>query len=621
MRKIYGVLFVVFAFLGFVGCDNSNRTTMSLITEAITTTTEEIMTTTDNITTTVTTSETIPTTTEIITEPQTTIETFTVSFYDYDGSFIYAVEVEAGTSILETIIPTRPDYTFIGWNISLTNIQYDLSATARYELNKYTVTFLDWDGTVLSSELVEHGSDAVAPTTPHRNGYSFIAWDVDFTQITNDLTVTAVYQIIDYWVSFDLDGGTGVDSFVAHYGDVIDLSDYIPTKTDNYFVVWMKDLMPVDYQYTVIGDVTFTAIWEDVLAYFIYEELSGDIYINDYTGSRAEVVIPDTYDGKDIVRILGHVFANNTSLERVYLGSNIEIIDGQAFSFCVNLEEVIIPENNALTTIGVYAFEECTSLELINLEDCDYLQSIGFFAFYNCDELKHIFIPNTVMIMDGYIFDGCENITVLLEENYVDAMWDLYWDEGITTLIYDTVSFGRTGKLVYYQDATHNIIILSLDVGHKDVDLVIPSTIEDLPVTEIFSYAFYSSNLESVRIPASVIEIGTYAFSESTSLNTVLFETGCLLEIIRYNAFENTGLTLINLEVCTRLDQIESYVFSGCPLTRIVIPSSVTLVDDFAFINNTKLTIYCIAPSQPGGWSTLWKDVTTPVVWGYVEPI
>ncbi len=57
----------------------------------------------------------------------------------------------------------------------------------------YTVTFRDWDGTVLKSEEVPEGGAATAPAQPTRTGYTFAGWDVGFGVITSDLTVTATY--------------------------------------------------------------------------------------------------------------------------------------------------------------------------------------------------------------------------------------------------------------------------------------------------------------------------------------------------------------------------------------------------------------------------------------------
>ncbi len=60
-------------------------------------------------------------------------------------------------------------------------------------VKKYTVTFKDWDGTVLKTETVEDGKGAAAPAEPARNGYTFNGWDKAFSEVTGDLVVTATY--------------------------------------------------------------------------------------------------------------------------------------------------------------------------------------------------------------------------------------------------------------------------------------------------------------------------------------------------------------------------------------------------------------------------------------------
>jgi hypothetical protein len=61
----------------------------------------------------------------------------------------------------------------------------------------YTVTFQDWDGTILKTEQVEQGQSATAPTNPTREGYTFIGWDTDFTNVQSDLLVKALYEAND----------------------------------------------------------------------------------------------------------------------------------------------------------------------------------------------------------------------------------------------------------------------------------------------------------------------------------------------------------------------------------------------------------------------------------------
>ncbi|MBR2723894.1 MAG: InlB B-repeat-containing protein, partial [Ruminococcus sp.] len=75
-----------------------------------------------------------------------------------------------------------------------------VTATYTAEGEEYTVTFLDWDGTVLSTQSVVYSTSAIAPEVPVREGteeysYVFEGWDKDYTYITEDVTITAVYTL------------------------------------------------------------------------------------------------------------------------------------------------------------------------------------------------------------------------------------------------------------------------------------------------------------------------------------------------------------------------------------------------------------------------------------------
>ncbi len=75
----------------------------------------------------------------------------------------------------------------------------------------YTVTFADWDGTVISTVEVEEGCAASAPADPVRAGYRFIGWDGDFSFVTEDITVTAMYEEDFLLGDVNLDGFIRID--------------------------------------------------------------------------------------------------------------------------------------------------------------------------------------------------------------------------------------------------------------------------------------------------------------------------------------------------------------------------------------------------------------------------
>ena len=70
----------------------------------------------------------------------------------------------------------------------------------------HSVTFVDYDGTVLSAQSVAHGSAAIEPTAPEREGYAFIGWDKDFSNVTEDMTVTAQYSANSYSITYTING-------------------------------------------------------------------------------------------------------------------------------------------------------------------------------------------------------------------------------------------------------------------------------------------------------------------------------------------------------------------------------------------------------------------------------
>ena len=119
----------------------------------------------------------------------------TVTFVDWDGTVLKTEQVEEGSSATAPDNPTRDEYVFTGWNIDFNNVINDLTVTAQYaEIQYFTVTFKDWDGTVLKTQTVEEGASATAPNNPARDGYIFTGWDVSFSNVTSDLTVTAQYE-------------------------------------------------------------------------------------------------------------------------------------------------------------------------------------------------------------------------------------------------------------------------------------------------------------------------------------------------------------------------------------------------------------------------------------------
>ncbi|MCH8502368.1 MAG: InlB B-repeat-containing protein, partial [Aliidiomarina sp.] len=130
------------------------------------------------------------------------IQTFSVRFLDWDGSELVTRTVDAGSAAAAPTSPSRMGYTFVGWDVAFDEVYSSFDVTAQYNINTFTVRFLDWDGSVLSTQTVDWNTAATAPASPTRDGHTFTSWDVGFAAVTSNLDVTAQYDINTFTVRF-----------------------------------------------------------------------------------------------------------------------------------------------------------------------------------------------------------------------------------------------------------------------------------------------------------------------------------------------------------------------------------------------------------------------------------
>ncbi len=127
---------------------------------------------------------------------------FTVTFLDYDDTVLKTMLVSPGEDAEPPVDPVREGYTFTGWRPAITNIQANTTVYAQYERNdssesQLTVRFIDYDDTVLYTQRVSYGEDAITPQDPTREGYVFTGWRPAITGITRDLDTYAQYERAD----------------------------------------------------------------------------------------------------------------------------------------------------------------------------------------------------------------------------------------------------------------------------------------------------------------------------------------------------------------------------------------------------------------------------------------
>ncbi|MCL2766997.1 MAG: InlB B-repeat-containing protein, partial [Peptococcaceae bacterium] len=123
------------------------------------------------------------------------IEFFMVTFLDKDGNELTTEKVKSGENATAPLAPYEIGWAFDKWSEDFTYINKNTTIQALYS-RVHTVKFVDWNDTLLKTEIVIHGNNATAPANPTRSGYTFEGWLGAFTNVTEDTTVIAQYHKI-----------------------------------------------------------------------------------------------------------------------------------------------------------------------------------------------------------------------------------------------------------------------------------------------------------------------------------------------------------------------------------------------------------------------------------------
>ena len=129
---------------------------------------------------------------------QWVINRYTITFDTAGGSEITPITQDYDTAITAPADPTREGYTFIGWDkaIPTTMPAENMTVTAQWEINQYTITFDTAGGSEIAPITQDYGTAITAPADPTREGYTFIGWDkaIPTTMPAENMTVTAQWK-------------------------------------------------------------------------------------------------------------------------------------------------------------------------------------------------------------------------------------------------------------------------------------------------------------------------------------------------------------------------------------------------------------------------------------------
>lgn len=168
-----------------------------------------------------------------------TINKYTVTFMDGEKVLATFTNVTHGDTVTAPEVPKKDGKTFSKWDTDFSKVTSDLTINAVYDVDTFTVTFKDGEK-VLETQTVEYEAAATAPDTARLSppeGMHFAKWDKDFSKVTEDIEVSAVYEINFYTVIFK-NGETTLKIEKVKHGDSATPPNNPPDTPTAKFVGW-----------------------------------------------------------------------------------------------------------------------------------------------------------------------------------------------------------------------------------------------------------------------------------------------------------------------------------------------------------------------------------------------
>lgn len=307
----------------------------------------------------------------------------------------------------------------------------------------FRVFFFDFDGEILKIEWVNSGGNATAPTTPTHEYLTFYGWNVDFTNVTEDLFVGAIYNTTggETRIKVRMSTNTGLqptiylnksttDTLTINWGD----GNYQTSTTNGNFTIAKTAA------YAAQGDywITITCAGE-------YKLGQGTNGASIFGTTNYQYAITHIYMGQNITKLNSYMCSTCRSLCYMSIGSYINGIGGtggQLFNFCANLKGVNLP--SSLTSILVTGtLANCYSLRVVTYNS---LSAIAGSTFINSYALYYFKTPNIAFV-------GSEYSGLISKKSY-------YFGSNITNIPASQFSFNY-GALEYVFAKSDTIVTLA----------------------------------------------------------------------------------------------------------------------------------------------------------------
>lgn len=589
---------------------------------------------------------------------------YTVTFVNYDGTVLHEVYVlPGGTAIYEWANPTREEteeasYSFKGWDQPLNNITSDSIRVAVYEENKkpvttyYTVTFKNYDGSILKEAIVEEGGTAIYDLVddPHRPAtseftYSFKGWDLPLTNITSNCIRVAQYdsEYVEYTVEFYSESNQLLYTDHVHYQEKATYYGPTPTKsaTSAYYYMfegWDKDLSSITKSITTKPVFSAHGIEKQItvnpsngkesselnVTYGEAYDLGtptypGFAFVGWYINDTQSIPSSGTWNYTDVTTVTakwetGYFnFADNgdntvtvsltelgkTASELIipseFEGKPVTVLATDFSRSNTNLTKITIP--GSIKNIPDNSFYYCTNLEEVNFNDG--LLTIGLSSFDHCSKLTKVAFPSTLTTIGKYAFDYCS------------SLYQIFIPKSVTTI--NQYAFRYLGSYPYacleHQEipsgwssdwassVTYYLGSIKI-VDDENYTYVYRSLYGDLTAT-VLRLKESVSTLQNYTFPTQIEDATDVRVAPNLFMNNKYIRNIDLTGVTRVgsSAFESCS-NLQSVTFSNALNLIGSYAFRYCSsLTRLELPNSLTEIQSYAFYSCSGLTYIYIPDS------------------------
>lgn len=354
---------------------------------------------------------------------------------------------------------------------------------------EYSVTVIDYDGTVIAEQHLDEGETCILPEAPQHERFIFDGWASPIELTDN----TFVMPGQDVFI--------GASYYTASGATEIDIELNKATGLTFTFNDVLSGVTSIDWGDGSNGN-TLTHTYSSYGNYTI--KIYGMTAIASSSGGG----------------ITGDSSNSNATITGIFFSESVTSIGNYAFTSCRSLETVIIP--SGITSIGTYVFYCCYGLSTVIIRSG--IKGVGGYSFYNCYHLKTAILSKGITSISDQAFRDCSSLTHIVFPNGLGA-------------IYANAFYGcRSLERVILPDSVTTLGNYTFAYCYRLRDVKLPSGLKVIP----YSGFLQCHGLYRIAIPGSVTSVSAGSFDHCTNMKECDF-TACtaIPKLVQNTAFNN----------------------------------------------------------------------------------